>query len=143
MAKRKRKSTKKIKSEQMTSKDVKTVDIKSPESVTKNEDEDKFTKAKFNKWANSGEWKHTKNWNNVSPSQFVLRSQSGDDRLFMRVVDYIRGNGVVRYFQRMSYKYYDHDGYQYWTTGFDVKRVTVINRSELPKKNDRKTKTQS
>lgn len=84
-------------------------------------------------------WKYAKTMPN-NPHYYTLRAQSYDEETFVRFVLHIRQAGYRKRFGSTTYKYFDLDGWCYWTMGapigpmktFDGRIHTMlINRAEL------------
>src|SRR5215472_16886719 len=76
-----------------------------------------------------------------TPHEFTLRAKAPDEKLFERVVLYIRQIGYKAKYGSYTYTYLDIDGWKYWTMGaplgptgmYDPKIHTIlINRAKLP-----------
>ena len=74
------------------------------------------------------------------PHEYTLREKAPDEKLFERVVLYIRQAGYKANFGSVTYTYLDVDGWKYWTMGaplgptgrFDPQIHTIlINRAKL------------
>jgi hypothetical protein len=72
--------------------------------------------------------------------EYTLRAKAPDERLFERVVLYIRQVGYEANYGAATYTYLDIDGWKYWTMGaplgptggYDPKLHTIlINRAKL------------
>ncbi len=49
------------------------------------------------------------------PHEYTLRANAPDEKLFERVVLYIRQAGYKANFGSVTYTYFDIDGWKYWT----------------------------
>ena len=74
------------------------------------------------------------------PHEYTLREKAPDEKLFERVVLYIRQAGYKANFGSVTYTYLDIDGWKYWTMGaplgptgrYDRSIHTIlINRAKL------------
>ena len=74
------------------------------------------------------------------PHEYTLRAESPDEKLFERVVLYIRQFGYKAKYGSATYTYLEIDGWKYWTMGaplgptgeYDPKIHTIlINRAKL------------
>jgi hypothetical protein len=74
------------------------------------------------------------------PHEYTLRAKAPDEKLFERVVLYIRQVGYKANYGSATYTYLDIDGWKYWTMGaplgptgeYDAKVHTIlINRTKL------------
>jgi hypothetical protein len=74
------------------------------------------------------------------PHEYTLRAKAADEKLFERVVLYIRKAGYQGSYGSATYTYLDIDGWKYWTMGaplgptgeYDPNiHTTLINRARL------------
>jgi hypothetical protein len=64
------------------------------------------------------------------PHEYTLRKNAPDEKLFERVVLYIREAGYEGIFGSATYTYLNIDGWKYWTMGAPLKDTTLINRAK-------------
>jgi hypothetical protein len=63
------------------------------------------------------------------PHEYTLRAKAPDEKLFERVVIYIRQAGYGGTFGSAAYTYLDIDGWKYWTMGAPIEDTILINRA--------------
>ena len=61
------------------------------------------------------------------PHEYLVRERVNQE-LFVRVVMHIRANGYDGRFYQRPIRYYDEDGWVYWTMGAPIDATTIINR---------------
>ena len=61
------------------------------------------------------------------PHEYIVRNKVDQDR-FEGLVNHIREYGEVGRFYHKSLKYFEEDGWLYWTMGAPVKETIIINR---------------
>src|SRR5690242_13372900 len=59
------------------------------------------------------------------PHEYTLRSRSSDQKLFERVVFYIRRNGYREFYGAGQFTYLDLDNWKYWTMGSPPEHTTL------------------
>jgi hypothetical protein len=64
------------------------------------------------------------------PHEYTLRAKAPDQKLFERVVLYIRQAGYQGTFASATYTYFDIDGWKCWTMGAPLEDTTLINRAK-------------
>lgn len=74
-------------------------------------------------------WKFAKTMAHI-PHEYTLRKNAASDALFAEAVQFIRDHGYSGWFGRTEYRYYDVDGWKYWTMGFPVPETILINRAQ-------------
>ncbi|HKF49306.1 MAG TPA: hypothetical protein VKB38_18245 [Terracidiphilus sp.] len=65
------------------------------------------------------------------PHEYTLRAKAPDEKLFERVVLYIRQAGYEGTFGSATYIYLNIDDWKYWTMGAPLEQTTLINRAKL------------
>jgi hypothetical protein len=63
------------------------------------------------------------------PHEYTLRAKAPDEKLFERVVLYIRQAGYKANFGFVTYTYFDIDGWKYWTMGAPLGPTGRYNRN--------------
>jgi hypothetical protein len=61
------------------------------------------------------------------PHEYLVRERVNAE-LFVRLVLHIRAYGYDGHFYQKDIRYYDEDGWVYWTMGAPVDETTIINR---------------
>ena len=61
------------------------------------------------------------------PHYYIVRNTQ-NEKDFVALVEYIRGNGKPGPFLDKTYIYLELDGWKYWTMGNPIIETTVINR---------------
>jgi hypothetical protein len=64
------------------------------------------------------------------PHEYTLRAKAPDEKMFERVVVYIRQVGYKGEFGSSTYTYLDIDGWKYWTMGSPLDLTILINRAK-------------
>ena len=64
------------------------------------------------------------------PHEYTLRAKAPDEKLFQRVVLYIRQVGYEANYRLATYIYLDIDGWKYWTMGAPIEDTNLINRAK-------------
>jgi hypothetical protein len=68
----------------------------------------------------------------TAPHEYTLRGARPDlDADFRKFVGLIRAEGYEAPFYGKTYRYFDIDGYQYWTMGASVEETILINRAKV------------
>ena len=62
------------------------------------------------------------------PHEYLVRERVNGE-LFVRLVRHIRANVYDGKFYQKPIRYYDEDGWVYWTMGAPLEDTTIINRS--------------
>jgi hypothetical protein len=75
-------------------------------------------------------WKFAKTMPQT-PHEYTLRAKAPDEKLFEKVVLYIRQEGYKGEYGKTTYTYFDIDGWQYWTMGAPLRQTILINRAKL------------
>ena len=78
----------------------------------------------------SHEWRFAKTIPK-SPHWYTLRREWENEDAFENAVLFIRENGYQSKHYNVTYTYFEHDGYRYWTMGFPAYETTLINRAQL------------
>jgi hypothetical protein len=67
----------------------------------------------------------------ATPHEYTQRKRAQSDDEFVEFVKHIRAFGYDERFFSKTYRYFDFDGWQYWTMGFDLPTTIIINRAKL------------
>ncbi len=76
-------------------------------------------------------WKYAKTMPE-HPHEYTLKEWNPDKKdMFEKFCIFIRENGYDDYFYRKKLRYYNLDGYKYWTMGSPIEETILINRAKL------------
>ena len=78
----------------------------------------------------SHDWTFAKSMPTI-PHWYIVKNRSSNYKAFEAVVDFIQRNGTPKRFGKVTYKYFVHGGFQYWTMGYPPNETTIINRAEI------------
>jgi hypothetical protein len=73
-------------------------------------------------------WKFAKSMPET-PHEYTKRDEAPDEAAFERFVMHIRTAGYKGKFGKTTYRYFDVDGWQYWTMGAPLDKTILINRA--------------
>jgi hypothetical protein len=73
-----------------------------------------------------------------TPHEYTLRKHAQRDEEFVEFIQHIRAVGYNQSFFLKTYRYFNFEGWQYWTMGCDLPETILINRAKL--KSDRNSK---
>lgn len=90
-----------------------------------------MTEEQFVDWIEAHPWKFAKTMPQI-PHFYTLRYTARDADEFESAVQFIRDNGYTGRFGRTDYRYYDVNGWKYWTMGAPIKETILVNRAEKP-----------
>lgn len=65
------------------------------------------------------------------PHEYTLRKRAPDRSRFEWFVLFTREHGYERLFQGRRYRYFDLDGWSYWTMGAPLSQTILINRAQV------------
>jgi len=65
------------------------------------------------------------------PHWYSLRKTWKKDEEFIFVVEFIRTYGYIDYFFKKKFRYFNINGYKYWTMGAPLRDTTLINRAKV------------
>ena len=65
------------------------------------------------------------------PHEYTQRRDAQLDEEFVEFVEHIRAFGYDESFFSKTYRYFDFDGWQYWTMGCELPSTIIINRAKL------------
>ena len=85
-------------------------------------------------WAKKQKWVFAKTYAKTAPHEYlVLKTlESEEDRkMFFELARRIFDQGYMGQFWTKEYKYYDMDGYKYWSMDRTVEETELINRERL------------
>jgi len=76
-------------------------------------------------------WKYAKTMPE-HPHEYTLKEWNPDKKdMFEKFCIFIREKGYDDYFYRKKLRYYNLDGYKYWTMGSPIEETILINRAKL------------
>ena len=84
----------------------------------------------FRKFIGAQEWTASKH---VAAHEYIVRARVKNDVLFNEFVLKIRKSGFNAKFKGTTYRYYELDGYKYWTMGAPLHETIIINRAKSDK----------
>lgn len=88
-----------------------------------------FSREQVIQFLHGAQWKYAKTMPQM-PHDYTLR-KTWNEKTFIEVVIFIRGNGYKKHFKGRAYLYLDDDQYCYWTMGNSLDRTILINRAKL------------
>jgi len=84
----------------------------------------------FRQYIAKVEWINAKTYK-TAPHEYTLKSARPElESDFISFVKFIRSNGYDEKFWDKTYRYFDIDGYQYWTMGNVIEETVLINRAK-------------
>ncbi len=89
-----------------------------------------MTTDELQEFIRASRWRFAKSMPDT-PHEYTLRRWARDEKLFERMVLYIRQHGYQQEFQGRKYTYLDIDDHAYWTMGSPLERTILINRAKL------------
>ncbi len=76
----------------------------------------------------TSKWTAAKTYACTWPHEYIVRQRVVDERLFVELVHHIRAYGYDGFFYRKRLRYFDEDGWVYWTMGAPVEETVIVNR---------------
>lgn len=83
----------------------------------------------FRAWVAAGEWVFAKTMPDM-PHWYTLREARQNDEAFNLAVQFVRENGRFGHWYGKPRRYYDLDGFTYWTMGWPIGETVLMNRAE-------------
>jgi hypothetical protein len=68
-----------------------------------------------------------------TPHEYTLRKDAQVDLEFVEFVEHIRAVGYNERFFSKTFRYFDFEGWSYWTMGCDISITIIINRARMRK----------
>ena len=89
-----------------------------------------MTENEFKAFVNSHEFRFAKSMPDI-PHAYIVRAKVNQDELFTKAVQYVIDNGYDKKFYSKTYRYFDFEGYQYWSMGWPSNETTILNRAKI------------
>lgn len=87
-------------------------------------------KSELKEYIKTIKWKYAKSMPQY-PHEYTVREWYPEkDEMFKKFVMFIRKYGYDEYFYKRKMRYYNIDGYKYWTMGAPLEITTIINRAK-------------
>jgi hypothetical protein len=93
----------------------------------------KYSEAKLIDWIKSNKWTFAKTFAKFAPHEYLVinKKDLNEVRRFRAFIEIIREYGYEGHFGKRVFKYFEIDGYKYWTMGAPVEETIIINREPL------------
>lgn len=72
-------------------------------------------------------WAAASTYASTWPHEYIVRG-GVDERLFLALVHHIRAHGYDAFFYRKRLRYFEEDGWVYWTMGAPIDETVIVNR---------------
>ena len=89
-----------------------------------------MTEAEFKAFVGRHPFRFAKSMSDI-PHAYIVRKNVNDEENWKKAVMFIRENGYDKKFYSKTFRYYDLDGYCYWTMGDPLDVTIILNRAKL------------
>ncbi len=78
-------------------------------------------------FVSTARWTAARTYASTWPHEYIVR-RNVDERLFVELVQHIRTHGYDARFYQRRMRYFDEDGWVYWTMGAPIDETVIVNR---------------